>query len=126
MMVMLEQRRWKALVFLEEREQQRHLHCLYVLLRLDHCKFVQAPAAKLSGKTHKDSVVIVYTDAYPSDEDVCISKVKFFVFPLGSTLSFVLTTSRGPGIPCLLAFYHRDTRVVQKAKELEPRSFMDG
>jgi len=83
-------------------------------------------AAKLSGKTNKDSVVIVYIDAYPSDEDVCISQVKFFTFPLGSTLWFILTTSRGPGIPCLLAFYHRDTRVVQKAKELEPRTFMDG
>ena len=42
MMVMLEQRRWKTFVFLEEREQQRHLHCLGVLLRLDHRKFVQA------------------------------------------------------------------------------------
>ncbi len=30
----------------------------------------------------------------------------------------------GVEVPCLLTFYHRDTRVVQKAKELVARKFV--
>jgi len=41
-----------------------------------------------------------------------------------SPLQLAFTTCGGPGILGLLAFYHQDTRVVQKAKKIVPRMFV--
>jgi len=43
---------------------------------------------------------------------------------VASPLQLASTTCGGPGVLGLLAFYHQDTRVVQKAKELVPRMFV--
>ena len=47
-----------------------------------------------------------------------------FTFPWASPLQLPSTACGGPGIPCLLAIYHRNTSVVQKAKDLEARTYV--
>jgi len=105
----------------QERQQQSDLHCPCILLGRDrHCSSAHFHCHQQHSSQERPMKVLASpllslscTDAYPGGK--VVNKVIILWHPHCSLLR------QRPGIPCLLAFYHRYSRVVQKAKELVPR-----
>ena len=79
---------------------------LFVLYRCTSCRLSCHALVLLSGKVQEgsDHFIVMLT--------LIVNKLVYL------PLLLILTACGSPGILFLLVFYHRDTRVVQKAKEL--------
>jgi len=111
----------KALAFLEERQQQSNLCCSGVLLGRDHHTTLLKRSLPLSLAAQLSGLAsLLCSDSYPGSE--VVKEVIALCLPCGIPIAACFDSS--PGVLCLLAFYHRDSRVLQKAKEHVPTTFV--